>query len=382
MISLAMAATGACAEVALVLRLTYATGSGWAVAALWLSSTIPAILLAPSIGTILDRLDTVLILSGAAVIQAGVYLGLALVPGVGPVIALCVALGGSAAAIVPGLYVLAGALFSDERSSASALTGFQATHWAGATAGPLLGALLVSRSGPRVPLLIDCCSAAVCFVLLRRLRPRPRPPAPGRQTGDSAWAGLRLLAGDSALRLVLVPISLVISALNLAVVVDVFLATRVLHGGSLGYGFLVSFWGSGMVAGSLLAPRIRQRNWLSLIGAGALLATLGLAAAGASPTLGLAVLAYLLGGVGNGIEANGARQFIQRRTPTDLRGRVFAAYLAVGSGASILGTVVGGVVLGPLGARGSLELAACLSGVGGLGLVWIGLARSGGAGGG
>jgi len=41
----------------------------------------------------------------------------------------------------------------------------------------------------------------------------------------------------------------VISALNLAVVVDVFLATRVLHGGSLGYGFLVSFWGSGMVAG-------------------------------------------------------------------------------------------------------------------------------------
>lgn len=378
-ISLVMAATGACAEVALVLRLTYATGSGWVVAGLWLATTLPAVLLAPWIGAALDRYETVFVLSGAALIQACLDLGLALVPGVAPVLVLCVALGASAATMVPGLYALAGALFAEEKASSFSLTGFQVTHWAGATSGPILGASLVFLSGTRVPLLIDSCSVASCFLLLRRMRMRRPPQAGSRENGDSAWAGLRLLAGAPGLRSLVLPVSLVIAALNLAVVVEVFLATRVLHGGSLGYGLMVSFWGGGMIAGALLAPRVARLKGLPLIGAGGLLAAVGLAVAGAGPSLSLVLPAYLLGGVGNGVEANAARQLIQSRTPTALHGRVFAAYLAVGSGAAALGTVAGGAVFGPLGARGGMELAACLCGIGG---IWLCLPRSGPAGGG
>ncbi len=51
MVAFAVSAGGGIAQVALVLRLTYATGSGWVVAGLWLAGTVPAIALSPLDGT-------------------------------------------------------------------------------------------------------------------------------------------------------------------------------------------------------------------------------------------------------------------------------------------------------------------------------------------
>jgi len=366
--------TGAAAQLALVLRLTYATDSGLTVAGLWLASTLPAVLLAPVIGQLVDHKETVAVLRGLALAQAGFDIGLAVVPGVAPVLLISLGLGCAAAATASGLYALVGALPSRPPSGAisNPLTLVQASEWAGATLGPLVGAGLVTMVGTRVPLAVDSVGLVGAYFLLARVTTR-RSPSPAPTVGaHPTWAGVRLLVHDSDLRQLVGPVVLVITAVNLGVVAEVFLATRALHAGSLGYGAMVGTWGAGMVLGTLLAPRLVRWNRLTLTGAGGIAAAVGLAGAGASPSLGVAVAAYLVGGLGNGLEANSARLLVQERARPEIQGRAFAAYLALGRSAAAMGTVAGGVTLAPLGSRGSMGLAAILAAGGGLTLLAIG----------
>lgn len=130
-----------------------------------------------------------------------------------------------------------------------------------------------------------------------------------------------------------------------------------------------------MVAGTLLAPRMARLGPLAVTGIGGLLAAVGMAAAGAAPNLEVALLAYAVGGVGNGLEVIASRILVQERAGHSLHGRAFAAYFAFGSAAAITGMVVGGALLGWLGARGSLEVSAGLAAIAGLVLMTGALRR-------
>jgi MFS family permease len=378
--SLTASTTGGVALLALALRLS-ATGSGWAVAGLWLAGTVPAVLLAPVTGLLLDRLETVGVMRRLAVLGAAVDVGLALAPGVGWVLVLAAALGMTTAASAPGMLAIAGSL-GDQRGPAAqqevrSLTRIQASQWAGTTLGPLLGAGLVVAWGTRTPLLVD---AGALLLLagglgLVRARRHPRPGSGGESWGTGLTTGARLLLKDRMLRLVMPPVALVISFVNVAVVAEVFLATRAFHSGPAGYGALVAVWGAGLVLGTLSVPRLLGRRPPLLTGLGAALAAIGLAGAGISPGLGTACLAYLVGGFGNGLEMNSARVLVQRRAPAGTHGRAFAAYFAVGSASAAVGAVLGGALLGLVGSRGAMEAAALPVAAAALWLVW--LSRSG-----
>lgn len=371
--------TGAIAQIALVLRLTYATGSGVTVAALWLASTLPAVFLSPLIGRHLDRRETVAVLRGLALLQASFDLGLALLPGVAPVLLISVGLGLAAGTTAAGLYALVGALprRQQSRSISNPLTLVQASEWTGATLGPLVGAWLVTVAGTRIPLGADSAGLLGAYFLLGRVTNRRLPNAVPAEMGHPLWAGVRLLTHDADLRRLVGPVALVIAAVNLGVVAEVFLATRALHAGSLGYGAMVGSWGGGLVLGTLLTPCLRRWNRLTVAGAGSIAAGTGLAAAGASPSLALAIAAYLLGGVGNGLEANSARLLVQDRARPAIQGRAFAAYFAFGRAAAAVGTVTAGLTLGPLGSRESMSLAAILAATGGVALLVIGRSPTG-----
>jgi MFS family permease len=361
--SLATSTTGGVALLALALRLS-ATGSSWAVAGLWLAGTAPAVLLAPFTGLLLDRVETVGVMRQLAVLGAAADVGLALAPGVGWVLALAAVLGATTAASAPGMLAIAGSLGGEQgpaaRNEARSLTRIQASQWAGATLGPLLGAGLVLAWGTRTPLLVDAGALLLLAGGLRLVRARRHPQPSSR---DGSWgaelaAGARLLVDDGMLRRLMPPVALVVSFVNVAVVAEVFLATRAFHSGPLGYGALVAAWGGGLVLGTLSVPRLLGRRPLLLTGLGAALAAVGLAGAGISPGLGPAVLAYLVGGFGNGLEMNSARVLVQRRAPAGTLGRAFAAYFAVGSGSAAVGAVCGGALLGAVGSRGAMEVAA------------------------
>ncbi len=113
--------------------------------------------------------------------------------------------------------------------------------------------------------------------------------------------------------------------------------------------------------GTLAAGRLNGRAHYRLIAAGNLLAGLGLIVAGVSPAIGFAITAYLVGGLGNGLESTAARLLVQARSAPADQGRAFAAYLGFGSAAAVVGTVTDAILLQPLGPRLALELRGALS---------------------
>ncbi|MGC2192193.1 MAG: MFS transporter [Candidatus Dormiibacterota bacterium] len=358
--SLASQATSGVALLALVLRLSQ-TGSGWAVAGLWLAGTVPMVVLAPVTGLVLDRVETVRLLRYLALVSALLDIGLAAVPGVAPVLVLAALLGVAGAATAPGMLAIAGPLGgASGPGEVRSLTRLQAAQWTGSTLGPVIGAGLVVAWGTRLPLLVDAGTLALLAAGLGAVRARRVPvskPA-GESWINSLGAGLTLLARDTLLRRMLPPVLLVVTFVNVAVVIEVFLATHVFRAGPWGYGGLVAAWGAGLVLGTLTVPRLARFNPLQVIGFGAALAALGLAGAGLSPGLAVALVAYLLGGFGNGLEMNSARVLVQGRATAATHGRAFAAYFATVSGAAAGGALLGGVLLGMAGPRGAMEVAA------------------------
>ncbi|MGH7759688.1 MAG: MFS transporter [Candidatus Dormibacteria bacterium] len=351
-------ASGGIAALALVLRLSQ-TGSSWAVAGLWLAGTVPAVALAPLIGLLLDRVETVGLLRNLAIASAVLVVGLAVVPGVLPVLALAALLGIAAATTAPGLLAIA-AVVGGGAGPARSMTRIQAAQWAGSTVGPAVGAGLVVAWGTRIPLLLDAASLLLLVVALTAVRARRLPThRPSGETRTKAiTAGLAILAGNRGLRRLLPPVLLVITFVNVAVVVEVFLATQVFRAGPWGYGGLVALWGGGLVLGTLTVPRLARLNPLLVAGAGAGLAALGLAGAGLSPGLPPALLAYLLGGFGNGLEMNSVRIMVQKVAPAATHGRAFAAYFALGSGAAAVGSGLGGGLLGVFAVRPAMLVAS------------------------
>lgn len=373
MVAFAISAAGTVAEVNLILRLTYATGSGWVVAGLWLTVTVPAIALSPWAGLVIDRVETVLVLRAVTGLEAMLDALLAIAPSVGWVLGLSCVLGVTASVGASGVYAVLDAIPTPASQSrrSNPLSLVQAATWAGATLGPLLGAALAAVWQTRLPLLGAALVTAASSVALGGLKSR-RPPDATTSGRAASWSGFALLVRDRSIRLILAPVALVIVAVNLGVVVDVFLATHVLAAGSLGYGALVAAWGAGMVGGTLVSGRLSGWAHWQLIGAGALLAGSGLALAGLSPEIVAATVAYAAGGFGNGLEAAAVRLLLQRRAGSAGQGRAFAAYLAFGRTAAIGGTVAGGIMLQPLGPRHALELGGALSALAGVVLAVLG----------
>ncbi|HVB13923.1 MAG TPA: MFS transporter [Candidatus Dormibacteraeota bacterium] len=357
---LATQATGAVALLALALRLSH-TGSGWAVAGLWLAGTVPAVILAPVTGLALDRVETVRLMRYLALASAVLDVGLAAVPGVGLVLVLAVLLGMAGATIAPGMLAIAAPLGGASGPGATrSLTRLQAAQWTGAAVGPLVGAGLVVAWGTRIPLLLDGATLTLLAAGLGAVRARRFPAAkpPGDTWIKALGMGLAVLAKNSLLRQLMPAVVLIVTFVNVAVVVEVFLATQVFRAGPLGYGGLVAVWGAGLVLGTLAVPRLAPFHPLLVTGAGAALAALGLAAAGLSPGLGLALLAYSVGGFGNGLEMNSVRILVQQQAASEYHGRAFAAYLSIVSGAAAVGAVLGGSLLATVGPRRAMELAA------------------------
>jgi predicted MFS family arabinose efflux permease len=242
-----------------------------------------------------------------------------------------------------------------------------------------LGAGLVVVWGTRVPLLVDGAALTLLAAGLGAVRTRrvPAVKPPGEKWTRSLGAGLLVLVENPLLRQLMLPVAMVVAFVNVATVVEVFLATRVFGAGPLGYGGLVAAWGAGLVLGTLTVPRISRIHPLLVTGVGAALAALGLAGACLSPGLGLALVAYLGGGVGNGLEMNSARVLVQRQASSETHGRAFTAYFAVVSGAAAVGALLGGVLLGAVGPRGAMEVAALLVAAAAVWLVWLSRRTSG-----
>jgi MFS family permease len=344
----------------LALHVQERTGSGIAVAALFIALWTPSAVLGGPAGVLADRVESRRLLRDVSLAQAVVALVLAFAfGGLLATLLLTALLGVGVAVGQPAEFALVPAT-AGAGGVAAANGRVEAARYLGYTLGPVLGGLLAAAGSTRAALLVDAASFLAVAVAAQALRAR-REPSAGERTSQRAREGIAFLVRDEVLARVVMAAFVSLLFMTASATAEVFFAKDVLHAGDAGYGTLMTLWTLGMVAGStIVATRVPAARY-----AGVALAAMAVQGAGlALPTLWLvlpfALAAYLVGGVGHGTKNVVVRTLIHARVPDELRGRAWAAYSAGRNGAELVALVSGGLLVAALGARWTLLLAGAL----------------------
>jgi MFS family permease len=344
----------------LALHIQERTGSGIAVAGLFIALWAPSVVLGGPAGLLADRVESRRLLRDVSLAQAAIAVILAVAfRDLAATLALTALLGAGVAVAQPAEFALAPAV-AGPGGVAAANGRIEAARYLGFTVGPVLGGLLAAAGGTRIALLVNAASFLAVAAAAQALRARRDPSRAGRAT-ERARDGIAFLFGDAVLAPVVGAAFVSLLFMTASATAEVFFAKDVLHAGDAGYGLLMTLWTVGMVIGStLVAARVPAARYAMVA-----LAAMALQGAGlALPTLWLvlpfALGAYLVGGVGHGTKNVAVRTLIHTRVPDELRGRAWSAYSAGRNAAELVALVGGGLLVAAVGARWTLLLAGAL----------------------
>jgi MFS family permease len=175
--------------------------------------------------------------------------------------------------------------------------------------------------------------------------------------------------------LVVLVVTVMIAFLGLTLVSELFLAEKVLHGGTTGYALLITAWTGGMTLGTIIAGRLKPSAVAPGIIVGLVVLGLGVAAGALSATMWMAIVAYGIGGIGDGVQMVGARTLLLQRSPAHIAGRTVAIFTGLTMGAICLGTAAAAPMVALLGIRGTVFAAGMASVVAALVAVAFGVHR-------
>lgn len=360
--------------VAVLLYAYDALGAG-AVGPVALAQLVPAGLAAPIAASFADRFDRRRVLAGGYALQT---LALALTGGgilLGAPPLLVIATGAATCMVLTVTRPAQGSLLPAlgrtpaEVAGANGIAG--SVEGIGMLAGPLATSAILLVGGPGHVFLAGALATAVAMLLILlgtgfrdgSVVAAPHGPHAEHRPGDihgSALSGLRLVLANPDTRLLVGLLSLrklVSGALD---VLFVLLALEVLGTGGTGAGVLAAALGLGTLIGGAAAFALVGRPRL----APAMGAAAGILAAGVMATgvpLPAFVIPALIGlaGVGYaGMDVAG-RTILQRATPDDMLGRVLGSL----EGFGLLAVAIGSLLIGPLVAASSVQVAIVATGV-------------------
>ncbi|GAA3346501.1 MFS transporter [Amorphoplanes nipponensis] len=252
----------------------------------------------------------------------------------------------------------------DSRQLVGANSALQGTESAAQVAGPAVGGLLIAAVSAVAGLVLDAASFLVSAFALWRIRRAERRPAPAARAGIRAdiGTGARWLLRDKYLlnqTLYGAAANLWLTGIN---AISVVFLVREVGVGTATVGLLFAAVSLGGVGAATLTPYLVRR----LGGARALVAckTFGGVASVLVPFTrpGPGLLVFVAGmlGVAAGAIAGNviSASFRQAYCPSGLLGRVLTSMQFVNYGAIPVGAVLGGVLAGPLTARGAIMLMA------------------------
>jgi MFS family permease len=344
--------------VALLLLAYEQLGSAWGATAVLIADLAPAMLLGPLLGGLIDRTSRLGCAIAAELIGALAFAGLVFVHGTLGLIALALAAGLGSALLRPATCALLPAVVHPARlSAANGLFG--AVREIGQLIGPAVAAGVLLIAEPELVLALNAVTFAASAVLMSRLRGRLRPVTQTDEDEQVPTNVLSVLRDPLVRSLVLTSgaVMLVAGATNVA---ELVLAQDQLGGGRSGFALLVSAFGCGMLAGSLLGPRnddtLRNRYLIAIA-----LLGIGLLGTAASPVLPAAMIAFAIAGIGNGLFLVTVRVLMQKLIPEQAHGRAFGLLDAIdswGFGAAIVG---GGALAASVGGRVTFAIAGALA---------------------
>jgi MFS family permease len=222
-------------------------------------------------------------------------------------------------------------------------------------AGALVG-FVYEHIGLGGVLLVDVSTYVVsfaCYFAVRRGRhvvPRADELRHDLEAAETAVGrflremreGLVFLRGHPSVVLLGTSWALFLGAMTTGVVVTAPLSDRIFHAGATGYGWLNAGWGVGAFLSALYTPALIARAGSRVsIALAMLLMSLTMALAPYSPWLALAVLLYWLMGSGRGISGVSMNTSLMEQVPPHFMGRVqntfnfFGTLLQVGLGLTV-----------------------------------------------
>ncbi len=335
------------------------THSGLWVGSLLIANILPAVFIGLLLGPLVDRLSRKGLMIGSDLGRLAVFAALPFAHSAPQIIVLAVVAGIGNAFFRPA--VLAGVpnlVFADDLPDANAL--LQLIDWTTTALGPLLGGVIVAASGPHLAYWVNAAtfgfSALLVSAIPARLLQSKRPVGRG-SFGDLA-EGYSVVRRSRALSCVLVVWSIVMLAVGIVNLGEVFLARVSYHSGNLGFGLLWAGTGIGLVLGGFGAGALIERDlggaYVRYIAAFAI----GIACAAVAPNVWVGVAAMALAGFGNGGAVVANITLVQRGAPDRVRGRAFTLIVSINYAVLGVAFLAAGPLTDSFGARWAYAAAA------------------------
>jgi MFS family permease len=354
--------------------------SPWAITGVLLAEFLPAMFLGPFVGAAADRWSRKRLLVLADVVRAAAFAGIAVAGSFEATVAFALLAGGGNAIYNPTV-MAALPNFTGRSRMAAATSLYHSVAEIGFSAGPAIAALAFVFVGAEALMVANALSfvisAAVLSLLSFNESPTTSQEMASRGLARGAWAGMKAVSGDAAVRSLLVVSGATVFTMGMINVGELLLAREALALGNSEFSMLVAAMGVGIAAGSLLgcaggAVCTLKRNFLRglcLCGAAAI-------AAGLAPSFGVALAAFAAMGIGNGAVLSYEGVLLQTLVPNHLLGRIFGVknavvswcFAAAFSSAGALAVTIGPRALFVLAGAGTL--AACSYGALRLRSVW------------
>lgn len=331
------------------------------------AGAIPAVLISPWAGVVIDRIDRrkLLVATQTASMLLAFVLAVLTFSGlvqVWQVVLLAACLGAVNAFDSPARQAFVVEMVGrDDLPNAIALNSM--TFNAGRIIGPAFGGLLLATVGSAWCFAINGLSflAVIMSLLAMRLTPTPR-----RRDETSPWQQLKsgvTYAGRHPDLRALLLLALFFSTFGISymTVLPAF-ADRVLHGGASGFGLLTSMAGLGAVTGAFIVAAYGDRGYRGrILFAAAMSFPVVLALFAFNTIFWVSLfLAYLLG-VGFMFQFTLLNTLLQTRVEDSMRGRVMSLYTLTLFGFSPLGNLLVGTLAESIGLNLALLLMAAIT---------------------
>ncbi len=221
--------------------------------------------------------------------------------------------------------------------------------------GPALGGIVVAAAGSGWSFLLNAASFFGVIIFLYNWKRPALEPLPAQRIGDAILEGVRYVRGAKQVRSVLIRTgAFSVGATSLLALLPVICQPH----GAQGYGFLLTCFGLGALAGAAVLPRLRLQYSVDGLVAGAtiIFAAMTFAAGQVHVFEGLCLVLFTAGAAWIGILAC-FNVVAQTMCPTWMRGRAISMYLLVLQG----GMAVGSALWGELAARQGVPAALAWS---------------------
>jgi MFS family permease len=355
------------ATIALTADLTARTESPWWVSLLFIVTFLPSVIVGLVAGPLVDRLTRKRLIVNADLVRLGVFVALVFVGSPAAIVVLAALAGVANSFFRPA--VLAGVpnlLAEEELAHGTSL--LQATDWAAAAVGPVIGGTIVSVWGADVVYWINAATFLFSAFLIVRIPARMLQSERAITRGH--WRdladGLGAFRASPVLLTALLAFGFAMIAAGFNNVAEIFLAERSLHRGAFGYGLLWTATGIGLVIGSLVSGALLERREVRAVYPYVFVPwAVGLFGAGVAPDIWIAAVAMVVAGFGNGLTFPMTVVIVQRNTSDRLRGRAFTVIISVHNAILGFAMVGAGALVSNQGPRWTYVLAATLLLLGG-----------------